>query len=191
MAFVQSDEISIVIGDFSNPMAQSWFDNDVQKIVSVSASMASAKFNQLRLMRACSVQSEMVIPVINETEIEEFRLAEFDSRVFQVPNKMEVFNYLVWRQQDTVRNSISSVAQSLYSHKELDGKKNDDKQEMIFAKGINWNDYPASVKRGRLIIKTNYEISEGVTRNKWVSNGAPYFLKDRELFDELLSGNDD
>lgn len=70
-------------------------------------------------------------------------------------------------------------------------KKNADKQEMIFAKGINWNDYPAAVKRGRLITKSIYEISEGVTRSKWVSDGAPDFLKDRELFDELLSGNDD
>ena len=44
-------------------------------------------------------------------------------------------NYLIWRQQDATRNSISSVAQSLYSHKELDGKNSSELQEMIFAKG--------------------------------------------------------
>src|ERR1035437_8177555 len=38
-AFVQSDEISILLTDFENIATAAWFDNEVQKIVSVSASI--------------------------------------------------------------------------------------------------------------------------------------------------------
>ena len=50
-AFVQSDEISILLTDFESIQTQSWFDNNLQKMCSVSASMATAKFNQLRVIR--------------------------------------------------------------------------------------------------------------------------------------------
>ncbi len=201
MAFVQSDEISIVITDFDTVTTQAWFDNDIQKMVSISASMATAKFNQLRTLRNIAKEIAYVNEYNNdpdtelnfdlggtiEVSVEDLRLAEFDSRAFQVPNKAEVLNYLIWRQKDTVRNSISSVAQSLYSHKELEGVSSNQKQELIFQKGINWNDYDASLKRGRLIRKVEVTHSEGVFRNVWVSEGSPDFQKDTELFNEILN----
>ena len=49
---------------------------------------------------------------------------------------------------DATRNSISMAAQALYSHKELHLKSSAEMQEMIFQKGINWNDYPPRFKRG-------------------------------------------
>jgi hypothetical protein len=96
LAFVQSDEISILLTDFDKLQTSAWFDGNIQKITSVSSSLATAKFNELRPNK----------------------LALFDSRVFTIPSKVEVENYFIWRQQDTVRNSISSVAQSLYSSKD-------------------------------------------------------------------------
>ena len=45
-AFVQSDEISILVCDFEKLETSAWFDNSIQKMCSVSASMATAKFNQ-------------------------------------------------------------------------------------------------------------------------------------------------
>ena len=103
--------------------------------------------------------------------IEEFKLAHFDARVFQIPYQEEVINYFIWRQQDATRNSISSVAQSLYSSKELHGKKTSDMQEMIFQKGINWNDYSPREKRGSVIRKVNETFTrpdgEEYTRSKW------------------------
>ena len=117
LAFVQSDEISILLTDFETINIDAWFDGNIQKIVSVSASIATAKFSELR----------------------PGKIAMFDSRVFSIPSKTEVMNYFIWRQQDTVRNSISSVAQYLYSPKELHGKNTDQMQELCFQKGINWN----------------------------------------------------
>jgi tRNA(His) 5'-end guanylyltransferase len=78
----------------------------------------------------------------------------FDTRIFQISNSIEVENYFIWRQQDATRNSISAVAQSLYKGKnDLIGKSSDQKQEMIFQKGINWNDYPSKVKHLYLKVK--------------------------------------
>lgn len=165
-AFVQSDEISILLTDFDNLTTDAWFDGNIQKITSISASLATAKFNELR----------------------PGKIALFDSRVFTIPSSTEVENYFIWRQQDTVRNSIQSVAQSLYSHKELENKNGNDLQEMIFRKSINWNDYPAKMKRGRLIVKEeNDEGSIPISnRTVWVSKEAPTFTQEKEIFNILI-----
>jgi tRNA(His) 5'-end guanylyltransferase len=172
-AFVQSDEISILLTDFEDIGTEAWFDNNLQKMCSVSASMATQCFNGERLARL---------------SINNCKYAEFDSRVFQIPQKIEVENYFIWRQQDTVRNSISSVAQSLYSTKQLNGKNSSDQQEMIFQKGINWNDYPPQCKRGRVIRKENY-MKGGVQRTQWISSQCPTFTQEREYLNELIPDN--
>lgn len=174
LAFVQSDEISILLTDFDKITTDAWFDGNIQKIASVSASMATANFNANRVARAIDLGLESFL-----------KFAEFDSRVFTIPSYTEVENYFIWRQQDTIRNSISSVAQSLYSHKELKGKNTSEMQEMCFQKGINWNDYPAKLKRGRLILKKEYKRGESV-RNKWESTEAPEFSKDRTVLSDLI-----
>ena len=76
-------------------------------------------------------------------------LATFDCRVFNVPNKQEACNVLMWREMDATRNSISAAAQANFSHKELQGKSKSEMMEMLFQKkNINWNDYPSYFKRG-------------------------------------------
>lgn len=179
-AFVQSDEISVLLTDFEEIGTQAWFDNNLQKMCSVSASMATKAFNGCRLNRYLK----------NELG-EEMKWAEFDSRVFQVPQKTEVENYFIWRQQDTTRNSIQSVAQSLYSHKQLEKKNTSELQEMIFQKGINWNDYAPKYKRGRIIVKVSYlsEVHENVTRTKWESQEVPIFTQEKDFLKNLIPNN--
>jgi tRNA(His) 5'-end guanylyltransferase len=205
--YVQSDEISLVLTDFDDLGTHAWFDNNLQKMVSVAASMATAKFNQLRMARFTrnsGVEPKYLDePYVSHSEIENFKLAMFDARAFQIPFIDEVENYFIWRQQDAVRNSISSVAQSLYSHKELNGKKTDEMQEMIFQKGINWNDYAPRKKRGCVIRKvervfkkpSNYydpntsyiPTSMTFTRNVWEADEeTPIFTQDREFIKGLL-----
>ena len=128
-AFVQSDEISIVITDFEKITSCAWFDNNLQKMCSVSAAMATRAFNEARYKRA-TILSNSDNSILDNKGM---KWAEFDSRVWQVPQRTEVFNTLVWRQQDATRNSIQSVAQTLYSQKELHGKTSNEQQEMIFA----------------------------------------------------------
>jgi len=162
-AFVQSDEISILLTDFDKLQTDAWFDGNVQKITSISASLATAKFNELR----------------------PDRIALFDSRVFTIPSITEVENYFIWRQQDTVRNSISSVAQSLYSSKELHGVNVSEMQELCFQKGVNWNDFEPKKKRGRLIVKEYYQKGEAI-RSRWVSVEPPTFTQEKDVLTELI-----
>jgi tRNA(His) 5'-end guanylyltransferase len=193
--YVQSDEISILLCDFEDIGTQAWFDNNIQKMCSVSASMATSKFNQLRLMRTAKCGFDLLndcksqifaIPLIHDMCNK--KLAEFDSRVFQIPSSIEVENYFIWRQQDATRNSIQSVAQSLYSHKELNNKNCDQLQEMIFQKGINWNDYPSKYKRGRIISKETY-TKDNTNRSRWTNinnNEIPIFTQEREFISNLI-----
>jgi len=190
-AFVQSDEISILMTDFEKIGTDAWFDGNIQKIVSVAASMATAKFNQLRFMRkfnspSVSYNADAILSIIDVT-----KLAEFDARTFTIPMDVEVENYFIWRQQDCVRNSISSVAQSLYSQRELAGKNMSQQQDMIHEKGQNWNDYAPKYKRGRFIFKQSFEkeiilqkdeLKDSVCiRTAWVSDECPTFTQDRDF----------
>jgi len=182
LGFVQSDEISLWLTDYDKIETNAWFDNKIQKQVSISASLATSIFNHLRL--------------ITETENKGFydedykiirnqKLTQFDSRIFVIPEIEEVVNYFYWRQKDCTRNSISMAASNFYSHKELTNKNNDEKQEMLFEIGINWNDYPISCKRGSVIIKKEFKNGE-IIRNKWVIEEAPFFNKDRNFIKNII-----
>ncbi len=149
IAYAQSDEISILLTDFEKITTDAWFDGQIQKIVSVSASMATGYFNSY------------INHDIGKTDQ---KMAFFDARVFTIPDPVEVENYFVWRQKDAVRNSLSMFAQSLFSHKQLHGKSQADMHEMIHTRGENWNNLPDGFKRGRSIFKniegkwTNYPL---------------------------------
>lgn len=154
LGYTQSDEITLVLTDYDKLETSAWFDYNVQKMTSVSASLATAKFNELRTIR--KAYSE--ITQSQALSYEEYKptLAFFDSRVFQIPEKEEVVNCLIWRQRDAEKNSVTMLAQSLYSSKELHKKNGSDMQEMSFQKGHNWNDLHYSKKRGSFIVKNTY-----------------------------------
>jgi len=206
-AYVQSDEISILLTDFEKPTTDAWFDGNIQKIVSVSASLITAEFNKFRTQRFIDHKSINVIGG-------EYELAYFDSRVFTIPDPTEVMNYFIWRNNDAARNSVSMVAQSLYSHKELQSKSTVEMQEMIFQKGINWSTYNEGQKNGRLVVKEHYhgkseylpdsdksslrktqDVFEGIPsrietyyplRSRWVIKDAWKFTQDKEKLMEMI-----
>ncbi len=165
--YLQSDEMSFLLTDFATPQTEGWFDGNLQKIVSVAAGIASAIFTRTY----CDCTTDQI--------------GVFDARAFTIPDPVEVENYFVWRQKDAERNSISALAQSMYSHKELHGKDCAALHDLIQAKGQNWNDLPDQSKRGRLAIKTAYEV-EGVERSRWGVKDAPVFTRDRTLLSALI-----
>jgi tRNA(His) 5'-end guanylyltransferase len=181
-AFVQSDEISIALTDMDTIQTQAWFDGEIQKIVSVSASMATSCFNRHRYVRHITSMDDL----LSGDSLLPKKDAEFDSRVFTIPNKIELINYFIWRQQDTVRNSISSVAQSLYSHRELNGKNTNAMQEMCLERDVNWNNFEPQLKRGRLVVREKYTTEGGAIRHRWVVKTPPTFSKDLLCLDLLL-----
>ena len=116
--------------------SQIWFDGRIQKICSVLAAKCSVFFNQQ--LPSTIPEKAQATPV-------------FDCRVWNVPNVEEGANAFLWRELDATKNSISMAARHYYSHRELDGKNGSEMQEMLFQKGINWNDYPAFFKRGTYV----------------------------------------
>lgn len=165
LAFVQSDEISVLITDYDTIDTQAWFDYNVQKMTSVAASMATGEFNRLGFIRIFDQEDYDNLMVNIKTE----KVAEFDARVFCIPEFDEVCNYFLWRQLDATRNSIQSSARAYYSHKELIGKNTNQMQEMLFQKGVNWNDLQPALKRGRIV----YRKKEECDIRSWVCAGAP------------------
>lgn len=193
IAYVQSDEISLLLNNYKDVHTQSWFDNNIQKMVSISASMASVTFTQnswrIWVPEELDPGSDPMSPC------DFCEPAYFDSRVFVLP-KEEVSNYFLWRQQDATRNSVQMLARSLYSHKECTDKNNSELQEMCFQKGVNWNNCPTSQKRGRCIVKTKI-WKQGVNpqngntymaqRTEWVvDNEIPIFSQDRKYINQYV-----
>lgn len=137
IGYTQSDEISLVwySGEYKS---QIFFDRRIQKMVSVLASMATAFFNAH-------------LPELLPEKIE--ILALFDCRVWQVPTLAEAANTFLWREFDATKNSISMAARHYYPHEALHKKTSAEMQDMLWQKGVNWNDYPPFFKRGTFIQK--------------------------------------
>lgn len=133
--YTQSDEISLAWLT-EDPNEESFFGGKLSKLVSVVGSLATAYFNRH-------------LPAAIPSKAEEMPV--FDNRVWEVPTPEEAANYFVWREQDATRNSVSMAARAYYSHSECHGKNSSELQEMLFAKGVNWNDYPGFFKRGTYI----------------------------------------
>lgn len=136
IGYSQSDEISLLLHPYKHLDTQAWLGGRIQKMASISASMASCKMSSLYPNKEFGI---------------------FDARVFVLPES-EVCNYFIWRQQDAERNSLNLLAQSHYSHKQLLGKKSADLHEMLYQKGDNWSKLETHKKRGFCVVK------EGVDR---------------------------
>jgi tRNA(His) 5'-end guanylyltransferase len=205
LGYTQSDEISLVLVDYAELTTDAWFGNNLQKMCSVSASMATLAFNKA-FTRNISKQSKRLYTerleekdasYIETLESAMNKGAMFDSRVFTIP-KEEVCNYMLWRQQDATRNSILSVGQANFSYKDLHGKSCNNIQDMLMTqKGINWNDYATTLKRGSCCIKvddglTKYDEAGNICgytqRSKWIiDNEIPIFSQDRNYIERLIN----
>ena len=175
IGYTQSDEITLILYN-NNPKGELYFKGKFQKITSVLASMASAKFNQL-------------VAKINLSD----KLGYFDCRAWNVPNKVEAVNALLWREYDATKNSVIGAASQYYSHNEMMHKHEGQQLDMLLAKGINWNDYPAFFKRGTYVqrheimhkltdeelakIPKQYQPQVPVSRNEVVALDMPIFTK--------------
>ena len=187
IAYTQSDEITLLLTDYEKIDTQGWYEYNIQKIVSISASMSTLAFNNIfnKIVFESSLSLEEHKVYLSKLS----KGALFDSRVFSIP-KEEVCNCFIWRQQDATRNSIQMVGQANFSHKELHKKSCDDIQEMLFQKGINWNDLDTYLKRGSCIIKEKYVKDTGsgeIYRTRWiVDKDIPIFTKDRDYIDKYV-----
>ena len=203
--YTQSDEITLVLTDYATITTDAWFGYNIQKMCSVSASMATLAFSNAYAAELWKNFPEAMCSSDNgtnkyiETLVTKMGTAMFDARVFSIP-KDEVCNCLIWRQQDATRNSIESVGHANFSQKELHGKSCNSIQDMLWKeRGINWNDFPVDCKRGSACYKTKVkevipllndkgdtEMVE-VVRNRWViDREPPIFSQERGYVEKWI-----
>lgn len=148
LAYTQSDEISLLLIDYQRFETSAWFDYEIQKMTSISASMATMAFNRIfnDLVREYRFNNgENFDLSTKEGEEKHYLLqaykssmdkgAMFDSRVFNIPRE-EVTNYFYWRQLDASRNSVQMVGQANFSHRELQHKSCNDIQDMLMIQRV-------------------------------------------------------
>lgn len=184
LGYTQSDEITLLLTDYDTLTTAAWFDYNVQKICSVSASMATMAFNKFfqknfnEIFAYGKDESEEYTRIL----FKKLGLAMFDSRCFNIPED-EVTNCLVWRQQDATRNAIQMLGQCNFSHKELQNKSCNDIQDMLMTqKGINFNDMPTEFKRGVCCVKD-------VINGGWVlDKEIPIFTQERDYVENTFRG---
>lgn len=183
LGYTQSDEITLVLVDYKKLNSCAWFDNNIQKMCSIAASMATFAFNRFfvaNLNAFYEFNTDIDLTKIgyhitfseenNGKYYEAYKKAAekgamFDARVFNIP-KEEVCNCVLWRQNDATRNSVEMVAQAHFSHGVLQNKSQSQMQDMLMLeKGINWNDFPVHQKRGSCCIKVQGDEDK---RPKWI-----------------------
>lgn len=165
LAYTQSDEISLLLIDYETLDSDAWFDYRVDKIVSVSASMATLQFN--RRFAELAKDDKKYAKALAAGAL-------FDARAFNLP-KEEVTNYFYSRQADATRNSIQMVAQYYFTHSELMGKDINMLQDMLLTqKDVNWNNCSVAQKRGSCCIRgeAGWQIDENIPIFK--ENGREY-----------------
>ena len=206
LGYTQSDEITLILVDYQKLTSSAWFDYEVQKLCSISASIATMAFNKYFAENVANeileYKTSMVPQCVEiQQEIKEYhdilraavnKGAMFDARCFNIP-KEEVTNLIYWRQLDATRNSIQMVGQANFSHKELQNKTCNMIQDMLHEqKGINWNDYPTVCKRGSACIYTEYQNPQSLTDKDiikgWKIDAEMPILKgeDRAYVDNLI-----
>lgn len=179
--YTQSDEITIVLCDYKTLETSAWFDNRLEKLCSVGASKASRYFNKffMEIVEEKISTDESLSEKLRDKYRSRYFTADFDCRAFNIP-KEEVCNCVIWRQNDAEKNSIQSLAQSLYSHKELNGLKCNQLQNKMFTeKGVNWSELPTYCKRGSACIKDE--------NGKWfIDYDMPILKENRDYLERFV-----
>lgn len=214
LGYHQSDEITLILIDYQSLHSDAWFDYNLAKMTSISASMATAAFNdRFRYNASKYVRNSTIFEYGHNEDERKYiktlndaigQYAMFDSRVFNIP-KEEVTNLILWRQQDASRNSVEMVGRSYFSDRQLHKVNNKGIQDMLFTQyGVNWNDFPTHQKRGSCCIKEEYmidsdgneyslgEYNDGIERtirSRWIiDKEIPIFTAEgRDYIEKLIN----
>lgn len=154
----QSDEISILLIDYTSLDTQQWFGGRIQKIASIASSLASVYFNKY----------------YEESFEKKEKPSVFDARIFNL-NKEEVNNYFLWRQRDCIKNSVSGLAQAHFSHNQLNSKNSKERIDMLNQKGVMWENLSPHLKNGYCI------------KNDCLDLNIPSFSDNKNYIEELIN----
>lgn len=184
-AYCFNDEIVIAIRNDQTPDTSPWYDNKLQKICSVTSSIASLHFHNRAEASSLTLLSEPI----------------FTSQVFAVPNIMEAVNTIVHKQQQNFHTSIQfacfyELLKKYDKHHIKDmlvGLSNDDKIDLLSQEcNVDFNDYPVVFRRGAACYKVPRLVAEGTMKNKWtLDKELPIFTKNQSFLTNIFKNGAD
>ncbi len=159
LGYTHAFECTLVLAAPKQIETPSWFNLDVQKIVSLAAGMASMKFNK------CFEKTAKTYVMAGNNFDETKKLsamqgyvsaidkgAVFSAACFNLPAE-EVFRYLYQKQKSAIETAVFETGSAFFTEKELSGKSAAEIQFMFFDKtGQNFDNYPADFKHGAACI---------------------------------------
>jgi len=163
--YTESDEISLLFS-----LATQDFGRKLRKLNSILAGEASAKFSLLF-----------------------GDIGVFDCRISQLPQKKDVIDYFRWRNEDACRNALNAWCywtlrkegqDKKDATKAIEGVSIADKNELLFKRGINFNNLPLWQKKGvglywekydkngadRRRLKIDMELPQGDFYGEFINN---------------------
>lgn len=191
IGYVQSDEITLFYDSHKSYLMDKsnndWFNNRICKLCSIAASLATSKFTSLLYnyyidkTNIDNINNSALKNIINSIP-----LIQFDCKVWNVPEFMEVYNWFTFRQIDCIRNSKQMLAQKYFSNKELLHKSTNEQIKEVKEKfNINWEtDFDDGKKFGRIISKKPITINNNgqeIIRFKFICDNAFKFTNDDSL----------
>lgn len=183
-AYQHNDEIVLISRNDQTQETSPWYDNRLQKICSITSSIATQHFNNFAASTGLNIMGD----------------AFFTSQVFVVPNITEAINTIVSKQQQNFHSSIqlacfyellkkydkNTIKEMLYDLS-IDEKIDLLRQEC----GIDFNEYAPSFRRGAACYKVPKVVGDAV-KNKWVVNtDLPIFTKDQSFLSNIFKNGAD
>ncbi len=184
-AYGQSGEISLLVTNNDSLETEPWFGNNLQKIVSVTSSVATKAFNHAFSQNIPYWNSHPMVHIKEPMYAEVVDSATFDCRAFVLPPH-EVYNYFLWRLRDASRNSIQMLARSKFSHNELQGKNSLTLIDMLKSEGIIWDMLPSRERLGYSVVR-KMETDDSIRPSWIIESKAPEFCSNQHYFESLLS----
>lgn len=201
--FTQSDEISLLLL-LNNEENDGWFNLRLQKLCSVSASLATLAFNfywteNTATKRSLPATIEYMPEEKQQEYIKQAKLyssklnsAYFDARAFNIENNL-IQEYFIYRQNDCMKNSIQTFGRVYFNQSVLKNLNTQEIKEKIKnEKNVVWEE---SITRhqqiGSFCIKVEKQVEvknknktkkQYVTRKKWEVKDGLLFSDMNNLF---------
>src|SRR5579885_2597184 len=183
-AYQFNDEINLVMRNDQNPDTNPWYDNRLQKICSVTSSIATVHFNDCATRINLNMTGDPT----------------FTSEVFTVPNVAEAINTLVYKQQHNFYTSIQfacfyellkkydkNTIQEMLREPSVDEKIDLLQQECE----VDFNEYPKAFRRGVACYKVP-KVIDGVVKNKWfINEELPIFTREQSFLSNIFKNGAD
>jgi tRNA(His) 5'-end guanylyltransferase len=141
IGYTQSDEATFILWDPEQPVE---CDGRFQMLATRAAAIFTDAFN---------VVARELIP-----DAFERGRARFDGRSHGLPTLELAARNIDWRERDARRCAVSMAAHNVFKQKDLDGKSQEDRKEMLAAVGIDFDsEYPERFRRGAFFRRMKYE----------------------------------